>query len=168
MNLVTSRLLLRPLKLEDSLDWFRVSQDAGLTKFQITNYKMANESEAVQWILDKERLLQEQKMGTLGVFLKEGEELIGVCGLKELQLKDRSLTELMFRLVEAQWNKGFATEIGCALISYAKDKMSLSKVVATVDPDNFASKAVLKKLGFQYSESMVLSGQVEELHIRAL
>ena len=45
------------------------------------------------------------------------------------------------------WGRGYATELGSALIAYAFDELEVPRVVAQVEPANQASRRVLDKLG---------------------
>lgn len=46
-----------------------------------------------------------------------------------------------------QW-KGYATEMGKAMVEWGVSQPKVKNVVATCDPDNFASIKVLEKIGF--------------------
>ncbi len=164
MNLQTPRLILKPLAEAQSQSWFQLSQDSGLTSFQISNYKMSSQNESLEWIRQKQMYLKRNGIGTVGVFLKSGDELIGLCALKYLDGERESDIEIMFRLAKEHWGKGYATEIGRALIEFAKSELFLHKLAATVDPENVASKAVLTKLGFKFSNMTDILGHNEELH----
>jgi ribosomal-protein-alanine N-acetyltransferase len=168
MNLETSRLLLAPIRENQSQCWFLVSQDSGLTSYQISNYKMVSPVESLDWIRQKLAYLERNEIGTVGVILKESKELIGVCALKYLEEEKYSDVEIMFRLAKKYWGQGYATEIGHSLIDHAKLHLPISRLAATVDPKNLPSKAVLAKLGFKFSSMIEILGHKEELHNLAL
>jgi RimJ/RimL family protein N-acetyltransferase len=62
--------------------------------------------------------------------------------------EDQSL-ELGFMIVQSEWGKGFATEIGETLLELARKVPGIKGMVARTDMDNAASSKVLKKLGFE-------------------
>lgn len=77
--------------------------------------------------------------------------VIGDCGLFPPAESDAGRDgdlELAFRLRRASWGQGYATEAAGAVISYAFEDLSASRIVADVDADNAASSRVLEKLGF--------------------
>ena len=55
--------------------------------------------------------------------------------------------ELGYTLARAVWGRGYATELGRALIEYAFTELGVPRVVAQVEPANHASRKVLAKLG---------------------
>ncbi len=59
------------------------------------------------------------------------------------------LPELGFMLPQAQWGRGYATELGEVLLDYAKNVLRVGGVAARVDTDNLASHRVLLKLGMK-------------------
>ena len=52
------------------------------------------------------------------------------------------------------WNNGFTTEAIQVLISFAKEKLRLERIVARVALENKASVRVLEKLGFKKDKSI--------------
>ena len=164
MKLVTSRLLLAPLEVRHSQEWYDVSNDNGLTQFQISNYKMNSIEEARKWIQEKTEYLKRNGIGTIGVFHQHDSKLIGLCALKYLGEEKKSDIEIMFRLSEKVWGQGYGTEIAHSLVRYAESTLHLKTVVATVDLKNERSKAVLKKMGFAFEKMLHIQGLEEELH----
>jgi RimJ/RimL family protein N-acetyltransferase len=55
--------------------------------------------------------------------------------------------ELGYTLARDVWGRGYATELGRALIEYAFTELRVPRVVAQVEPANTASRHVLAKLG---------------------
>jgi ribosomal-protein-alanine N-acetyltransferase len=56
--------------------------------------------------------------------------------------------ELGYAFGRAFWGRGFATEIGRAVLAEALGPLGLKRVVAVTKPANLASQRVLAKLGF--------------------
>jgi ribosomal-protein-alanine N-acetyltransferase len=78
---------------------------------------------------------------------KSSLRLIGHLGLRHLP--EIAETELVYLLDEPWWAKGLATEGGQAAVAFARDHLSLKHLVAFALPENGASIAVMRKLGFQ-------------------
>jgi RimJ/RimL family protein N-acetyltransferase len=57
--------------------------------------------------------------------------------------------EIGWRLVRAAWGRGIASEAARALATHALDTVKLSRVVADIDPDNKASRAVARRIGMR-------------------
>ena len=71
--------------------------------------------------------------------------LVGSCGL---QAEPSGAVEMGYWVARADWNRGFATEAGMALIDIART-LRLARIEAAHFVDNPASGRVLEKLGFR-------------------
>ena len=73
--------------------------------------------------------------------------------------------EIGYFIGEDHQSRGFATEAVKAVVKYAFDVFGFSRVIATVQPENLASNAVVKKAGFSFAEVVDIkdSGQTEFL-----
>lgn len=58
--------------------------------------------------------------------------------------------ELVYALARQAWGRGLGSELAQALAAYGFDTLGLDAVHATVAPENGASLALLKKLGFEH------------------
>ncbi|MCE8006377.1 GNAT family N-acetyltransferase [Aestuariivita sp.] len=57
--------------------------------------------------------------------------------------------EVGYLLIPSAWGQGFATEICARLLRFAFEQTALAEVVATTDPGNAKSQAVLGKCGLR-------------------
>ena len=71
--------------------------------------------------------------------------LVGACGLSR---RPSGAVELGYWIARADWNRGFATEAGRALVEIA-GALKLARLEAAHFVDNPASGRVLEKLGFR-------------------
>ena len=65
--------------------------------------------------------------------------------------------EISYILAEAEWGKGYATEIAKALVVYSRDRMGLGAIYGTLDEGfeasiNVSRKAGLKFLGYDFDD----------------
>jgi ribosomal-protein-alanine N-acetyltransferase len=67
--------------------------------------------------------------------------------------------ELGYTLARSAWGRGYATELGRALIDYAFTVLRVPRVVAQVEPANAASRNVLAKLGMTEREERTAYGR---------
>ena len=58
--------------------------------------------------------------------------------------------EIGYILKPSAWGKGYATEAAKRLLKFAFEETSLEELVATIDPENTASRRVLEKCGLVY------------------
>jgi RimJ/RimL family protein N-acetyltransferase len=77
---------------------------------------------------------------------------IGWCGLR--MLEDTDEVEVLYLLSKRYWNKGLATEAVERSLRYSFGKAGLSQIIGLVHQDNFASKRVLEKCGFQFKDKV--------------
>lgn len=89
------------------------------------------------------------KLGFRCLISKTDNQLIGVSGLHPFQYSNKATHEFGFILHQDYWGKGLATEIGDFWLKYAESELNLNEIMATVNPNNVASKRVLEKLGMQ-------------------
>lgn len=75
-------------------------------------------------------------------------ELVGFCGFLEFP-SIHPEPQLVYAMLERFTGKGYATEMACASIAYARGRPGFAEVFASVDAVNVASCRVLEKLGFE-------------------
>jgi len=56
--------------------------------------------------------------------------------------------EIGWRLVQSAWRRGYATEAARPVLDHALNTLRLRQLIADIDPENVASIAVARKLGF--------------------
>ncbi len=102
-------------------------------------------------LLEKEFLKKEEdQFGFRCLLSIPDNKLIGVSGLHQFNYLDKEYHEFGFILNENYWGQGLATEIGNFWFEYAKNKVGLTELIATVSPNNTASRRVLEKLKMEY------------------
>ena len=107
----------------------------------------------------RERLARERaNLENLGfqywpLFLKDGGAFAGCCGLKPcpyVETPEAPELELGFHLLPEAWGRGYATEAATAVARVAFDRLDVARLYAGHHPQNRASGAVLRKLGFEH------------------
>jgi [ribosomal protein S5]-alanine N-acetyltransferase len=84
-------------------------------------------------------------------FEKESSHFVGWVILKHIEDNVSYPVEVGYRLHYAYWGKGYATEMGKAIIQYAK-VLKLPELSAITSHENIKSQNVLNKLGMTYLE----------------
>ncbi len=164
MELETQRLRIRALSEKDAPAYFKLSQNGGFRSFQISDYRRKSIEDTENWIHALSEYQKRNGIGIYGVFDKDNDALIGICALKYLGAEKASPVELMYRVSDSYWGKGFGLEIGKALVDLGLGMIGLPSIVGTVDPKNDPSRKILLKLGFQFKELIAIEGLQEELY----
>lgn len=140
-KIATKRLLLRPLKNDDSLDVFEyaklenVGPDAGWTP-----HKSLEESKRVlEWMIGTNEVY--------AIYHQEDEKVIGTIGLHK---KDYPMhqAEIGYVLHPLYWNRGYMTEAVTALITYVFEETDITLLHCAHFNDNERSQRVINKSGF--------------------
>ncbi|MCA9838258.1 MAG: GNAT family N-acetyltransferase [Trueperaceae bacterium] len=107
--------------------------------------------------------------GPYALVKKENSQIMGYCGLFYFpELAGQAEVEIGYRLARNQWGKGYASEAALAVRDYAFQTLSMSRLVAMIDPGNLASLAVAKKLGMVYEKEILLEGYDHPDHLYVL
>lgn len=102
--------------------------------------------------------------GISAIFEKSTGAFVGYCGV--VRAPDRDFDELTYVFHQKFWGKGYATEIGRAMLAHVFEISSLHSISATIDPNNQDSKKVAAKLGMVETpavENTVNTGLVNAL-----
>ena len=73
---------------------------------------------------------------------------IGICGLLKRPVLDD--VDLGFALLPAFRGEGYAFEVASAVVAYAREHLTLPRLVAITNPENDVSARLLEKLGFSF------------------
>lgn len=85
--------------------------------------------------------------GLRAVVLKDGGELIGMCGLLTQKLADVEEWEIAYRFLPRFWGKGYCTEAAVELRNRTFAESSRESLISMIDPDNLRSAGVAKRNG---------------------
>ncbi|MCL2565795.1 MAG: GNAT family N-acetyltransferase [Defluviitaleaceae bacterium] len=97
-------------------------------------------------------------LGTYAVIERESDKLIGHCGVRGLPCGRK---EILYAYDECTWGKGYATEAGKAVLAAHSPR----PLIAVSYPQNPASIAVIKKLGFRHVGQEEMFGKILESFI---
>jgi len=87
--------------------------------------------------------------------LKKTSEPIGMCGLVNRETLEN--VDIGFALLPMHERKGYTYEAAKATLTYAKEALQISKIVAITDTKNVASIGLLNKIGLQFEKELQLS-----------
>ena len=147
MELTTERLHLRPFTLADHRAIHAIYADPAVMRYvgHGAHRTMAETASALRTYGD---VLTRHGFSFLAVTERDGGALLGDGGLHPLGGAGPDV-ELGYTLAGHAWGRGYATELGRALVEFAFTELGLPRVVAQVEPANEASRRVLGKLGME-------------------
>ncbi len=148
----TERLILRKLTTKDAEFIIRLLNEPAFLRY-IGDKGVRTMDDARQYILNGP--VDSYKRYGFGLYLvelKNEGSPIGICGL----VKRPTLThpDVGFAFLSSHWSKGYAAESASAVVTYGRDVLGLTRILAITSPDNHSSINVLKKIGLR-SEGMV-------------
>jgi len=144
--LETSRLILRPITIEDLEAIFKWTGDPRVNKYMIYPlYKTPEDGR--EWI---QNLYNEEKKIDYGFVFKETGELIGSGGL--YYHEDIDVWGIGYNLAYDYWRKGYTVEAMKKIIEYARTKYDIHTIAGTFAVENYGSRRVMEKLGMTFFE----------------
>ena len=164
--LETERLILRKLSTDDAEFVLKLLNEPSFLRY-IGDRGVRNLEEAKQYILN--RLITSYEQNGFGLYLVQLRESgipIGISGLvKRTTLPD---PDIGFAYLPAYWSRGYAVESAAAVITYAREVLGLSRIVAITSLDNEASAKLLGKIGLRFERLIKLSEDAEEVKLFTL
>jgi RimJ/RimL family protein N-acetyltransferase len=152
VELTTTRLHLRPFTAADHEAIHAVYSDPEVMRYvgHGAHRVMADTTAALRGYADG---LAARGYSFVAVVERETGAVIGDAGLYPFAGTGPDL-ELGYTLARSAWGRGYATELGRALLEHAFGALGAERVVAQVEPDNAASRRVLEKLGLRYERDL--------------
>ncbi|TNE81148.1 MAG: GNAT family N-acetyltransferase [Bacteroidetes bacterium] len=151
----TDRLYLREMLSIDAENFYRLNADPEVMKH--TGDTPFADVEASRQFLENYDPYSEEGMGRFTVIRKEDGQTLGWCGLRVMPDGD---VDLGFRLDQAFWRQGYATEASIACLEWGKYSLELESIIGRCHPNNIASRKTLEKVGMQFEkESTDESGE---------
>jgi len=162
MELRTSRLHLRPFTAADHEAIHAVYSDPEVMRY-VGHGAHQTLAETVNALRIYGEVLARSGYSFLAVTERETGTLVGDGGLHPLAGRGPDL-ELGYTLARSAWGRGYATELGLALVGHAFTELRVARVVAQVEPANRGSRNVLEKLGMTAREERTAYGRPHLLY----
>ncbi|WP_317899622.1 GNAT family N-acetyltransferase [Aurantibacillus circumpalustris] len=159
--LETERIRLRQFTEEDAGFIFKLLNTEGWLKY-IGDRNIKTLEDARLYIMNS-FILHFKKFG-FGPYLVELKETNTPIGMSSLIKRDHfDDVDLGFAFLPEYIGKAYALEASKAVISYAKNKLGIKKLVAITNQDNIASINLLQKLDFKSEGIIKMPDDEEEL-----
>jgi RimJ/RimL family protein N-acetyltransferase len=159
----TERLLLRRLTEQDRETVVALQVDPATNVFNVKPYTTDEAHELYdRWM----KHWAEHGFGYIGVTeLARPQEIIGFGGVRYLEWREERVLNLAYRFWPSAWGKGYATEMGVAVVEWAESEFPDVPVIANVMVANKPSVRVAERLGFKIHTEEEYEG-APSLHLR--
>ena len=81
---------------------------------------------------------------------------VGMAGL--VKREGLETPDVGYAFLPRVWGQGYAQEAAAAVLAHAQGHLGIPKLAAITTPENFASMAVLRKIGFTFQGMIQLPG----------
>jgi RimJ/RimL family protein N-acetyltransferase len=159
-EILTPRLRLRTLAQRDAEEMFAYRSCPEVIQYQSCGSKSLDDVHAFIKNMSSVEL-GAPGWNQLAIELLSDGSLIGDCGIHILD--DSRMTEIGITLAPAHQSKGYATEALKAVLDLLFVRLNKHRVMASVDPRNLASMALMTRLGLRkeghFLQSLWLKGE---------
>jgi RimJ/RimL family protein N-acetyltransferase len=152
--LETDRLTLREVAEADAPFVLQLLNSPGFLE-NIGDRGVRTEEEARAYIAD--RVLGSYREHGFGMWLtveKKGGRAIGLAGL--VRRDGLEFPDVGYAFIADAWGRGYAQEAAAAVLAHAQGPLGIPRLAAITTPENFASMAVLRKIGFVFQGMITL------------
>ncbi len=143
--LIGKTIYLRPLEREDApllVPWINDPDVTRTLEFYLPMNLRAEEAFI-------ERLYPNPEELALGIVVKEGDQLIGVTGLRQIDTRSRHASFGIVIGEKSQWNQGYGTEATLLIVEHAFMTLNLNRVYLHVYAYNERGIRSYEKAGFK-------------------
>jgi RimJ/RimL family protein N-acetyltransferase len=127
------------------------------------------EAETLVWLRERVGAMwRRQGIGLYALSATDAADVfVGRAGLRRVEIEGAGEIELLYAVTAESWGRGYATEIGAALVEFAVARLEAPSVIAYTMPHNVRSLHVMEKLGFVYERDLVHDDLPHVLYRRA-
>ena len=147
----TARLGLRPIEKSDLPEMAKLNADPEVRQFFPDGVQTLEQSAArMQDFLD---FYRDKGIPCFAVFELESQKFVGRAGFG---LIDTGEIEVGYVLHKAFWNKGYASELLTASLSWANDHIKASFIIGYAPVAHTASQRVMEKCGMKHYKDEIV------------
>ena len=160
LPIITERLILRKITLDDMDDLFLLDSNPEVMKY-VGVQPFTNKEQTLKLIESLLNQYEKNGTGRLAVIEKETNKFIGWSGIKLLTDEVngfKNVYELGYRFLPEFWGKGYATESAQASLDLGFNQLNADKIYAYADVENQSSNHILTKLGFENKGAFLDNG----------
>jgi ribosomal-protein-alanine N-acetyltransferase len=154
--LETERLVLREVEDPDAAFMLELLNSPGFLE-NIGDRNVRDEDQARGFMEERLRgSYREHGFGMWVTVQKSDRRPVGLAGLVRREGLD--VPDVGYAFLPRAWGQGYAQEAAAAVLAHAQGPLAIPKLAAITKPENFASMAVLKKIGFTFQGMIQLPG----------
>lgn len=166
----TPRTTLREVSGADLSDLLEINGDPEVTRY-LPYATWASDADATAWLERMQALGMNGNARQLVIARNEDDKVIGTVLLFKYD-EGSNRVELGYVIGRRHWRRGYAAEALGALLDHLFGAMGIRRVEAEVNPENAASNALLRKLGFTHEgflrERWVAKGETYGVNVYGL
>jgi RimJ/RimL family protein N-acetyltransferase len=142
-----NRIRLRGDERNDLPKFVNWLNDPEVRRYLSMNLPISQASEEIWFENMLKRPPEEQSLG-IEIEGGNGWELIGNCGVFDINWRTRSAEVGLFIGEKSCWNKGYGTEVMRVLLRHCFETLNLNRIFLHVDADNSGGIHAYEKAGF--------------------
>jgi ribosomal-protein-alanine N-acetyltransferase len=146
--LETERLILREWDRGDADVLFEMCSDPDVMRHIGDGRPWTDIARAHLWLDRVLEAYSDHGFGRLAVVEKTSGHVIGSCGFGA-RTNSQGI-DFGYVFARSAWGRGYATEAAQACLRLGFERFGFAEVGADTDLDNFASRRVLEKIGFEF------------------
>lgn len=153
----TKRLFIRELAPDDIKEVYEIYKDPEIRKYipDIDDYLEVEMEKQAAYI---KNVYSFYGYGMWGIFSKTTKQLIGKCGIENLEIDGKDEIALSYLLDSAHWGFGYALECCKSVFHYAVEQLDITRIVAVVAKANIRSQKTAKNLGMTIEKEITYKG----------
>jgi RimJ/RimL family protein N-acetyltransferase len=158
--LETERLVLRDVVADDAPFLLELLNSPGFLE-NIGDRGVRTEAEARSYIAGRVHAsYRDHGFGMWLTLQKADGAPVGLAGL--VRRAGLEVPDVGYAFTERAWGRGYAKEAAAAVLAHARGPLGIPVLAAITSPENFASMAVLRKIGFRFEGMILLPGAERE------
>ena len=143
MSVLTERLELTPITAGDAEELLALFRDEEVRRY-LADGKRVERAFVEGLIRDSERDFGTRRLGLFAVRERGAQPVIGLTGFRDFH--EPPVFELIYALLPGAWQRGFAVEMGRAMLETGFTMGGLERIHASTDAPNEASIRVMRRL----------------------
>lgn len=157
----SDRLYYRKFQLSDAEDFYHLNTDEEVMKY--TGDQAFQNVEDAKHFLATYNPYSITGFGRWSVIRKSDDQLLGWCGLKQLNSNE---IDLGYRFHKKYWNQGFATEASIQSLRVGFEDYKLKEIIGRTSQQNTASIRVLEKIGMKFYKTAPCEGIADSVYYK--
>ena len=149
--LETARLILRRQLPADLDDLWAIYRDPEVVRF-IPDASRSREETQRELAWHEHGHPRHPELGLWATIHKPTGRFIGRCGLLPWAIDGQDEVEVAFLFAQEFWGQGLGTEVALAIVTYAFERLGLTRLICLIEPGNMASAQVARKIGMTFEK----------------